>query len=415
MSIRLTPANARAMKPGEELYDHEVAGLQLRAREGVTSWHLRYKPRGSAVYKKPKIGTFPEMTLAKARELAKELKFRVGAGEDPLADWTASRAIPTVSELCDRYLAEYAKRRRGGAALRQHMQLIEGQIKPGLGSKRITDVTTPDVDRFIERVFNREFVPADNRGPTAHCTAGHTRRLLSQLFRVAKTFFKLPVPENPVDGSVVYKNRRRRRYASKAEMARIAEQLDILATVPGQRRPADPLAAACIWTLFFTGARVSEVRLAKHDQLIERENGEWVLFLEKHKTAAHIGAKDVMMPNIAVELLKSVGTTRGYIFSETGELKLRQLQKRWVAVRTAAGCPDLELRDARRTFASFGLSAGYSLAQVGEMLGHTDLQTTKGYSYMIQELKMAAANDIANAINSAARPSGTPEPSSSLS
>jgi integrase len=416
---RLTPATARGLAAGQELFDHEVTGLRLRAGATKKSWRLRYENL-AGTERVMTLGRFPEMCVSDARKLALGLKLRIKAGEDPAGDRQAQRAILTVSELCDRYLDEYAGRRRGEAAFEQHQQLIEAQIKPGLGSRRVTEVTTADVDVFLEKVFNRDFVRAtdhrSNVAPTAHWTAHHTRTLLRQLFKVAMSFFKIQLPVdpatglpcNPVMGSVVYAHKARKRYGSKAEMARIAVALDQLATARGARRPPDPLSAACIWTLFFTGARVSEIRLAKCDQVIERSDDNWVLHLAKHKTDKHMGARDVQMPLVAMELLQTRGSMapRDSLF---GAMTKRFLQKRWEIVREAAGCPTLQLRDARRTFASFGLSAGYSLEQIGELLGHTNPQTTKGYAYMIDELKAPAANEIANAINAAARPSSAPQ------
>jgi integrase len=98
--------------------------------------------------------------------------------------------------------------------------------------------------------------------------------------------------------------------------------------------------------------------------------------------------------------LQRAGAKSGRLF---GNIEGRRLQEKWTKVREAAGCPDLQLRDARRTFASYGLSLGLSLAQVGELLHHTDTQTTKGYSYLIDDLKQKAAAQIASAMTEAAR------------
>ena len=64
-------------------------------------------------------------------------------------------------------------------------------------------------------------------------------------------------------------------------------------------------------------------------------------------------------------------------------------------MRAEAKCPDLRLHDLRRTFASVALSAGYTLAQVGELLGHASPQTTAGYAYLMPQPAAKAVDVIA--------------------
>src|ERR1051325_2608605 len=53
------------------------------------------------------IGGYPAWSVAAAREQAKSLRRKIDAGIDPLGERQAERAAPTVSELCDRYLADH--------------------------------------------------------------------------------------------------------------------------------------------------------------------------------------------------------------------------------------------------------------------------------------------------------------------
>jgi integrase len=402
--VRLTPAAARELKPGGTLWDHEVSGLHLRAAQNSKSWLLYYKTR-DATERRPKLGRFPEMSLSSARSVANSLKERIARGEDPVGEWNASKAVPTVADLCERYLNEWARRRLAPNTIRQQTQTIRAQIIPGLGKKRLTEVSRTDVDRFLERVFNREFVSAaerKRRGPTAHWSALTARRLLSKLFMCAIHYFQVEGVDNPVVCTTVYSRKRRRRHATPQEFPRITAALT-------QLTEEDPLKAACIWTLLLTGGRVSEILNARVDQYIDKGDGRRVLRLSKHKTSQRVGDKEIIVPPAAQEIIAQYGQTAGRLF---GELSYSALVRAWWKVRTAAGCPDLKLLDTRRTFASYGLSSGLSLEQIGELLGHTNIQVTKGYAYLLDDTKVKMANEIANAINSAARPSGTPEPSS---
>lgn len=404
MSVRLTPAAAREMKPGDELYDHEVSGLQLIAKATVNSWHLRYKTK-AGIHRKPKLGTFPEMSLSSARETAKHLKERIARGEDPSGEWRASSAVPTVAELCDRYLKEWAKRRLSPNTIKQQAQTIKAQIIPGLGRKRLTEVSRADVDAFLDSVYNREFmtpIERKRRGDTAHWSALTARALLSKLFTLAVHYFEIEGVSNPVVCTTIYSRKRRKRHATPQEFPSITAALNTLTETA-------PLAAACIWTLLLTGGRVSEILNVRVEQYLDKGDGRRVFRLTEHKTSRLVGAKEIIVPPAAQEIIAMYGQKSGRLF---GELTYWALQRAWCRVREAARCKDLRLQDTRRTFASYGLSNGLSLEQIGELLGHTNAQVTKGYAYLIDDLKMKMANDVANAINSAARPSGTPEPSS---
>jgi hypothetical protein len=61
----------------------------------------------------------------------------------------------------------------------------------------------------------------------------------------------------------------------------------------------------------------------------------------------------------------------------------------------AAELADFVVHDLRHSFASEALSNGYTLDQIGQLLGHTDVQTTRRYAHLVRATKHAAAEDIA--------------------
>lgn len=56
------------------------------------------------------------------------------------------------------------------------------------------------------------------------------------------------------------------------------------------------------------------------------------------------------------------------------------------------------MHDLRHSFASAALSAGLTLAQIGELLGHKSTQTTKRYAHLVEEAATAAATATADKI-----------------
>jgi integrase len=377
----------------QEIPDGHAAarGLYLVVQpSGAMSWAFRYELAGRS--RKLTLGAYPGLTIGAARDA-------VGAALAKLAKWidipgaekTEAAHKATVAQLCDQYLKEWVGRRNKARTATENRRYCDSYIRPGLGKRFVADVSIDDIEHFLDNVLNRRFA-AQNRkvAPTAPVTANRVRTVLSKMFELAeKRFGMRPQSTNPVKGVSRNPEHKRRRLAGPAELERLAEALDHYA---GQY----PRQCAGIWTLMLCGARVNEVAQATSD--------EWRgdrLRKAEHKTAGKIGAKEILLPPQAVELLKQIEPDpSGYLF---GQGNLRPL---WERIRERAGCPDLQLRDARRTFASAAKSAGRSLDQIGEMLHHTTTATTRGYSWLFEETKRAAVNDTADILSSLMRPSG---------
>jgi integrase len=60
----------------------------------------------------------------------------------------------------------------------------------------------------------------------------------------------------------------------------------------------------------------------------------------------------------------------------------------WNSVRKKAALPDFRVHDCRHNFASMLVQQGYSLPQIGKLLGHADPSTTNRYAHHnIEELR----------------------------
>lgn len=373
---KLTPATARDLTFGETLRDHEVIGLRLCANKTSKSWELYYRTR-AGIERRPKLGSFPEMSLARARDAAKAIKDRVAIGEDPGAEWQAARAAPTVNELCNQFLNEWGPKHQSKRTLHENELLIERHIRPGLGSKKVADVTRKDVDTFLENVLNRKYVPAERVAKDGHASvpsaANHVRSLLRHLFNLAHEDFGYAIqkvdgaPLNPVTKTVRQPSEPRQRLAQPAELCAILTGL-------GALEATKPAHAAALWTLIFCGGRVGEVEHATKEQY----DGS-ALVLQKHKTFKKIGTKRVRLPAFICEMVDRLDAKGDRLF---GDIALKRV---WNDIRVKAGCPDLQMRDARRTFASYALRCGYGLDAIGKLLHHTNIRTTGGYSWLTEE------------------------------
>lgn len=377
MRDKLTPASAREAPAGATLHDHEVSGLQLRCRATKKAWHLWYRAR-DGVQRRPKLGSFPEMSVSRAREVARDLKDRIAKGDDPAADWRRQRQAPTVNDLCDAYMLRHAAVRKCTKAAEGDKLLIDVLIRRGLGPRRAEDVTGDDVARFLQDVLHRKWASATARArkPTVPSTHNHCRTLLRTIFNKAVAPFRLlPAGHlNPVNDTAEVRLQKRRRKAEPQELARIAAAVRDLAAT-------HPVHAAVITALFATGARKSEITLAK-----VREYQGGTITLQNHKTAAYIGPKVIHLPQVVQSVLRGMAEAEPNRAPDDLLFGPVDLRWAWYQVRDAAKCPDLQLLDARRTFASYALSAGtVNLDQLGNIFGHTTKQTTDGYAWLLTD------------------------------
>jgi integrase len=69
----------------------------------------------------------------------------------------------------------------------------------------------------------------------------------------------------------------------------------------------------------------------------------------------------------------------------------------WATVRRTAGLPDVRLHDLRHTYASILASSGLSLPIIGQLLGHTQTQTTARYAHLLDD-PLRKATETAGAI-----------------
>jgi hypothetical protein len=122
---------------------------------------------------------------------------------------TKRLAMPTVAQLCDRYLAEHAETHKRQSSIRDDRAMIEKIIKSSLGGKRVPDVEREDITAVHRRMKETPY------------RANRVLALLSKMFSLAVVDWKLRA-DNPVVGVQRYDEERRRRYLSTAELARLS-------------------------------------------------------------------------------------------------------------------------------------------------------------------------------------------------
>lgn len=123
------------------------------SKNGTSSWILRYRHGGRQ--KELTIGRYPDIILAKARELAAEARANIQQGEDVArTKKLVARelaAAKTLCELANDYLAK-AQPVLAASTFKQRKHHVNDVILPKLGSLLVREVTTTDIVYLLESV-----------------------------------------------------------------------------------------------------------------------------------------------------------------------------------------------------------------------------------------------------------------------
>lgn len=142
------------MKAGSATAKADGDGLTFTlSAKGTAAWVLRYRFGGKA--RELTLGRYPDITLAKARELAAEARVQIQQGRDVAREKqkaTIERAAAkTLRELAADYMSK-AFPRLAANTIKQRRHHIEGVILPKLGSLPAREVMTADVVALVEAV-----------------------------------------------------------------------------------------------------------------------------------------------------------------------------------------------------------------------------------------------------------------------
>ncbi|MBK7674398.1 MAG: tyrosine-type recombinase/integrase [Candidatus Accumulibacter sp.] len=256
---------------GKDLFLGDGGGLYLRVRPGENTkkvWLYRFKRLTDSGSRWFEIGTYPELSLLRARLKAVELAVKRRAGIDPIdeakaADMAAAEAEAaaeaaktvasaraaarlTVGALLDRWQADYLshKRKDGGTEIRRS---FAKDVLPAIGAVPAEDVRRGMVANLLDGVVRRG----------SPVIANYLLADMRQMFEFAKA--RQIIEANPCDG------------LSKAQFGGVKVERDrvlsegeikeLLAKIPGAK--LQKRTEAAIWLMLGTGCRVGEISQAR--------------------------------------------------------------------------------------------------------------------------------------------------------
>ena len=174
----LTDAYLRALAPPAmgrlEISDTRCGGLVLRVTaNGAKSWSFRFRDRTTQAPLRVTIGRYPEIGLSAAREAANGHRKTVSVGGNPaIAKRLSSGGNKSFGALADRYLDEYARRKKRSHAVDERN--LKNHVLPKWKNRAYASIKRADVIELVEGLVGDS--------PTA---ANRVQSLISTVFTFA--------------------------------------------------------------------------------------------------------------------------------------------------------------------------------------------------------------------------------------
>ncbi|MFM0718893.1 site-specific integrase [Paraburkholderia strydomiana] len=157
--IKLTKSAVDAAQPqaqAVELRDTLVPGFLCKITPaGRKVFMLQYRTNAGE-RRKPSLGVYGELTVEQARSLAQEWLAQVRRGGDPAAEKAGARQAPTVAELCKKFMEDYSSKRNKPSTQVGYQGVIDRNIIPLLGRKKVHDVKRPDIAGLMEKLSYKQ-------------------------------------------------------------------------------------------------------------------------------------------------------------------------------------------------------------------------------------------------------------------
>jgi hypothetical protein len=129
-----------------EYGDADCQGLVLRVTQaGVKTWVVRYRIRNRS--RRLTLGRADVLTLATARERARDALGIASKGKDPALVKQEDRSATTVGDLAKDYIARYAKAHKRSWAADE--RALKAEILPTWEHRAVKEITRRDVRQLV--------------------------------------------------------------------------------------------------------------------------------------------------------------------------------------------------------------------------------------------------------------------------
>ena len=306
----------------------------------------------------------------------------------------------TLGEWLDRWLAEYKDGTIRPGTLEGYRNYIENYIKPQLGGKQVSLITTQDVQRMYRRLKNGGRVREDAEGSKrlSDSTVRHIHTMLHGAMKAAVQAHI--IPKNPTENATAPKlNYKPMQVLNEQELDTFLQAVqkddiwrDFFYTelMTGLRRGE---ICALMWRDFNAKAGTLGISRTLHSK------GHGIYALGDTKTSQ--GNRTIILPESVAALLRArkKASISQWIFPQptSPELPMNPgtAYRRLKPLLEEAGLPSIRFHDLRHTFATLALQNGMDVKTLSAMLGHVSAATTLDiYTHSTSDMQHAAARKI---------------------
>jgi integrase len=389
----------QALAPGQELWDSVIVGFGARKRtvESVV-FFVRYRaPDGRQP--RYKIGKLGVMTPDQARMEAAKILRAVASGDDPAKHRQDMRRAATVNELLDMYLADAEAGHvlgRGGkpkkaATIAVDKGMIEGHIRPLLGSRTLNSIIKRDIERLLRDIADGKTASTRKTRPRGLSRVRGGRGAATRVVGLLGGIMSHALSHGMIESNPVS---RVRRYADGRRERRLAddEYRMIGVGLKAAEGSVWPPAITCMRFLMLTGWRVGEaLSLRWRDLDLARR----VAILPDTKS----GRSARPLSHAACDVLRGMdrGNEDELVFPATrGDVIMSGFKRHARRIVAMSGLSkDVTPHVFRHSFASLANDLGYSDATVGSLIGHRQRSITSRYMHGADNVLLAAADAVA--------------------
>jgi len=361
-SIRL-PKSGRL-----ELFDEDLPGFCIRVtpkNRRTACVFYRVGPR----LRRATLGTLPPLTLADARQLAREALRDAALGDDPATGKREAREALTVASLVKEYI-DAGEGRRSAATNGDYRRTLKAAVQgSAIGSQPATQLARGELRAFLEGIARKTPIRANR--VLALVRAAFRWGLREELIERDPTAgLQRLRPERP-----------RERILADGEVRTLWLALDEIAAgasdpvLENGKKVPRLVVAGAVKLLLLLGTRRSETLNMRWSDVDDHAKTWAVPGMFRKGGRAHV----VPLPTLALDILKDLRPVTGkapWVFVGKRGASLANNPARWTEfVRKTAGF-DFRLHDLRRTCATGCARLGASESTVSRILGHKAIAGT---------------------------------------
>jgi integrase len=348
-TVHITKSIVEQTKPSDTdvvIHDSELKGFHLKVTpQGKRVFSVYYRTKGARVLQRRyKIGDYPRISVANAREMAKAILGKVASGGDPSAQRKSERHqinSGRVDEIVERFLTTYASKNRTAS---ETERIFRRYVIPKIGKRSIHDLERADINDLIADLAE-----------TAPTMANRVLTAVRTFFKWA--YSKALIEESPCVGiSAPSRERPRDRLLSDDELARV------MSAACGIGYPFGTI----VEFLVMTGQRREEVGAARWAEL-DIANRTWTILGARSKNGkAHI----VHLSDPALRILECCPHSGELVFSLNGDKPFQGYSKAKTRLDQKSSVSDWRLHDIRRTVVSGMARLGVAPHIADKVLNH---------------------------------------------